>query len=44
MYKRIITASLILLFAGIIVTISANELPAQSAQKDQFKTTIFFGK
>lgn len=44
MYKRIITASLVLLFAGILVTISANELPAQQAGRDLLKTTISLGK
>ncbi len=44
MLKRILTASIIILFAGILVTISARELPAVSVENPPVKTTIFLGK
>jgi hypothetical protein len=44
MLKRVITAAIVLLFAGILITISANEVSSTSVVKAQNKTVIFLSK
>jgi len=44
MFKRILTASIVLLFAGFLVIISANELTSSLTEKTPEKTTIFLSK
>jgi hypothetical protein len=44
MKKRIVTAALIIVLAGFLVTISALELPVDTAEKAADKPTIHLGR
>ena len=44
MKKRIVTAALIIVFAGLLITVSAFELPVDTAERTADKPTIHLGR